>query len=246
MTEEGIQNEKAAGQKGRHLTSITDKSMLPRERALRYGLRTLGDAEIMAILLGTGTKGKNVLDLSNEILLEHKGHLSELMRLTPKDIARQFLGIGQSKALLLLAALELGKRAAQDLAEVQASRVPVRSSKTSYDLMRNKLQDLGHEEFWVMLLNTSLKRICDVKINEGASNMTIVEVKKVIKAMIDYDANAAIVFHNHPSGNIKPSVQDDELTKKIVGAAKVFDLKILDHIIIGSNGYYSYSDEGRL
>lgn len=230
----------------RHLTTITDKSMLPRERALKFGFATLSHAEIMAILLGTGTKGKNVLDLSNEILCWADGHLSELMHMTPHDIVRQFGGVGQSKALMLLAALELGKRAAQDLVEVEAARKAIRSSGDSYQLMRHKLLDLDHEEFWIMLLNNSLKRICDVKISEGTVAATIVEVKKIIKVMIDNGANTVVLFHNHPSGNLTPSAQDDSLTRKIVEAAKLFDFRVVDHIIIGSNGYYSYSDSGRL
>lgn len=230
----------------RHLISLNDPSMLPRERALKYGFSTLSDAEIMAILLGTGTRGKNVLDLSNEIILANKGHLSELMRLTPRQITERFLGIGQSKALSLLAALELGKRAAQDMAEVQASRITITKSSDSYELMRYKLQDLDHEQFWVLLLNNSLKKICDVKINEGATNFTIVEVKKIIKAMIDNGSNAVVLFHNHPSGNLKPSTQDDALTRKIIEAAKIFDFRVVDHIIITGTGYYSYADMGKL
>lgn len=230
----------------RHLFKTTDRSMLPRERALKHGVKTLSDAEIMAILLGTGMKGKNVLDLANEILLDNKGHLSELANLSAKDITDRYGGIGLSKSLGLLAALELGRRAAQDAAELQASRKAVTKSQDSYELMRHKLQNLDHEEFWILLLNNSLKRIRDVKINEGATNFTVVEVKKIIKAMIDNGANNVILFHNHPSGRLQPSAQDDSLTRKISEAAKIFDFRVLDHIIITPGGYFSYTDSGKM
>ena len=230
----------------RHLFNTTDKSMLPRERALKDGFSSLSDTEIMAIILGTGMKGKNVVDLSNEIIRYHKGHLSELARMSVKEITDRFGGIGQSKALGLLAALELGRRAAQDAAELQLTRKAIKSSEDSYELMRHKLQNLDHEEFWVLLLNQSLKRVGDIKINEGAINFTVVEVRKIIKAMIDGGANHAILFHNHPSGHLKPSVQDDNLTKKISEAAKIFDFRVVDHIIIAPGGYYSYADNGRM
>lgn len=230
----------------RRLHDMTDKASMPRERALKYGFASLSDAEIMAILLGTGTKGKNVLDLSNEILLAHKGHLSELMRLSAKNITERFSGIGLSKALTLLAALELGKRAARDAAELQASRTAIKTSKDNFELMRARLQHLDHEEFWILMLNNSLKRIDDIRINEGATNFTVVEIKKIIKAMIDNGANNVVLFHNHPSGQLAPSTQDDNLTRKIVEAAKLFDFRVLDHLIITDSGYYSYADNSRL
>lgn len=230
----------------RHLFEVSDKSSLPRERALKHGFGSLSDSEIMAILLGTGTKGKNVIDLSNEILHNHSGHLSELASLSVQDITERYTGIGRSKALTLLAALELGRRAAQDAAEVQASRKQIKSSQDSYELMRHKLQHLRHEEFWILLLNNSLKRINEVRINEGTLNHTLVDIKKIIKLMIDHGANNVILFHNHPSGQLKPSPQDDQLTEKIVQAAKVFDFRVLDHIIITQGGFYSYTDQGRM
>ena len=230
----------------RHLFTTNDKSSLPRERALKHGFASLSNAEIMAILLGTGTKGKNVLDLSHEILNSHDGHLSELSNMSASEITARYSGVGQSKALTLLAALELGRRAAQDAAELQSRRIAIKSSKDSYELMRNHLQHLDHEEFWVLLLNNSLKRIKEVKIAEGTVNVTLVEIKKIVKSMMDSGAINAILFHNHPSGGTTPSVQDDKLTRKIMEAASLFDFRILDHIIITSSTYFSYADNGRL
>lgn len=232
--------------KSRHLFQTKERSELPRERALKNGMTTLSDAEIMAILLGTGTQGKNVIDLANEILLSHQGHLSELMHTSVHQLTKQYAGIGQSKALTLLAALELGRRAAQDAARLQASRKVINSSSACYDLMRHRLQDLDHEELWVVLLNNSLKLITEVRISEGTVNFTIVEIKKIIKAMIDHGANSVALFHNHPSGEYKPSSQDDIITRKIIEAAKIFDFRVIDHLIISGTGYYSYSDAGKL
>ena len=241
-----MENEEPRIEPSRRLQDITERSSMPRERALKYGFSSLSDAEIMAILLGTGTKGKNVLDLSNEILVAHKGHLSELMRLSAKNITDRFSGVGLSKALTLLAALELGRRAARDAAELQSARIAIKSSQDTYELMRVKLQHLDHEEFWILMLNNSLKRIDDIRINEGATNFTVVEIKKIIKAMIDSGANNVVLFHNHPSGQLNPSAQDDSLTRKIVEAAKLFDFRVLDHLIITDTGYYSYADNSRL
>ena len=231
---------------GRHLFSLADKSTLPRERAIRHGINTLSDVEIMAILLGTGTKGKNVIDLANEIVRESGGHLSELMRMTVREFTRRYSGIGPGKALTLLAALELGRRAADDAAKVEMARKPMTDSVACYEAMRNNLQHLDHEEFWILMLNNSLKRIAEVRINEGATNFTVVEIKKIIKHMIDYGANHVVLYHNHPSGKLMPSAQDDSLTQKIKEAAKIFDFRVIDHIIISSSGYYSYADKGRL
>lgn len=231
---------------GRRLTSIADRSTLPRERAMKDGIRALSDVEIMAILLGTGTKGKNVIDLANEILHEASGHLSELMRMSVHQFTKTYAGVGPSKALTLIAALELGRRATHDAAQVEMARKAMTSSQVCYEAMRNKLQNLDHEEFWILLLNNSLKRIAEVRINEGAANFTVVEVKKIIKYMIDYGANHVVLYHNHPSGKLSPSPQDDSLTRKIYEAAKIFDFRVIDHIIISSSGYFSYSDEGRL
>lgn len=231
---------------GRHLFSLADKSTLPRERAIRHGINTLSDVEIMAILLGTGTKGKNVIDLANEIVRESGGHLSELMRMTVREFTRRYSGIGPGKALTLLAALELGRRAADDAAKVEMARKPMTDSVACYEAMRNNLQHLDHEEFWILMLNNSHKRIAEVRINEGATNFTVVEIKKIIKHMIDYGANHVVLYHNHPSGKLMPSAQDDSLTRKIKEAAKIFDFRVIDHIIISSSGYYSYADKGRL
>lgn len=242
--EEKEENDREQG--SRHLFRMTEKSSLPRERAVKYGFRSLSDAEIMAILLGTGIKGKNVMDLANEIILSQQGHLSELMRLSAIDITKRFSGIGPGKALTLLAALELGRRASLDAAELQRSRKAITKSQDSFDLMKHHLQHLDHEEFWILMLNNSLKCVAEHKVNEGATNFTVVEVKKIIKAMIDNGANNVILFHNHPSGTLRPSVQDDNLTGKIAEAAKIFDFKVIDHIIVTDSGYYSYADEGKL
>ncbi len=230
----------------RRLTEVTEKSLLPRERALRYGFGPLSDAELVAILLGTGIQGKNVMDLANEIITAHRGHLSELNGMTVNELTRRYAGIGPTKALLLLAAVELGRRAAQDAAEVAMSRRQYGTSAACYELMKNTLSNLDHEEFWVLLLNNNLRRIDHLRINEGATNFTVVETKKIIKLMMDRGANRVVLFHNHPSGLNKPSAQDDSLTNRICEAAGLFDFQVVDHVIVTPCGYYSYADNGRL
>lgn len=230
----------------RRLTDVTEKSLLPRERALKHGFAHLSNAELLAILLGTGIKGKNVMDLSNEILNFYKGHLSELNGMSVNELTCSFAGIGRTKALLLLAAVELGRRSAQDAAEVALSRQKFDTSEACYQLMQNTLQRLDHEEFWVLLLNNSLRYIDHFRINEGASNFTVVEVKKIIKAMMDRGANRVVLYHNHPSGQLNPSAHDDNITRKIADAANLFEFRVIDHVIVTPCGYYSYADNGRL
>ena len=243
MKEEQYSDKKETG---RRLFEIVDKSSLPRERARREGIRVLSDSEIMAILLRTGTQGKNVLDLAQEILRSTDGHLSRLFYMTPQEVMKKFSGIGEGKALSLLAALELGRRAAHDLAQVELSRKALKTSSDCYQLMRNRLQDLPHEEFWVLMLNNSLKPIKEICVNKGATNFTVVEIKNIVKPMIDAGANHAVLFHNHPSGSLNPSGQDDAITRKITEALRLFDFKVIDHIIITPSSYYSYADNGRL
>lgn len=243
MTANG-QPHKAA--KSRHLTSLTDADGLPRERAMKHGLRTLSNAEIVAILLGSGIAGKNVMDIANEICTGNDGHISLLSALTPKEMAKMFDGIGPSKALSLLAALELGRRAAEDAAQIQLAAKPITDSNTSYELMRHHFTGLTHEEFWVLALNNGLKRITDFRVNTGTATLTVVDVRKIILGLLENGATAGAVFHNHPSGSLKPSNHDDTLTKKIIEAARLFDIRIVDHLIITETGFYSYSDNGRL
>lgn len=216
----------------------------PREKAIKYGIKSLTDTELMAIIFSTGLKGKSVVELSRDIIKDNDNHLSKVARLSVKEMLSRYKGIGPAKAVTLLAALELGSRSASDAAAVDNPAVT--SSVTACKLMKHHFQHLDHEEFWVMMLSRSAKILKEVRIGQGGLTGTVVDVKMIMRAAIQENASAMILFHNHPSGNIRPSTQDDDLTRKIVEAAKFIDVRVNDHIIITDSNYYSYNDEGRL
>ncbi len=216
----------------------------PREKAIRHGIKTLTDTELMAIIFSTGLKGKSVIELSRDILSDNDNHLSKVAHLSVPEMLRRYKGIGPAKAITLLAALELGSRSAADAAKID--NPPVTSSEIAYKLMKHHFERLDHEEFWVLLLSQSGRAIREVKIGQGGVTATVVDVKLIMRAAIEHLASAMIVFHNHPSGSLNPSRQDDELTKKIAEAARYIDARLNDHIIISDAGYFSYNDQGRL
>lgn len=242
----GEENTDKAAQMSRNLHSTIHTSEMPRERALKYGLRSLTNAEIIAILLGSGIRGKNVLDIANELAMSNEGHLSMLMNMMPHDISRDFDGIGDSKALTLLAAMELGRRAADDAAQIQLNSKPLTSSQALYKVMQNRFLGLDHEEFWVLALNNRLCRIVDFCVGEGNATGTIVDVRKVVLRLLGCGACAVALFHNHPSGATRPSTQDEAITRKIADAAKLLDIRMIDHLIMTDSGYYSFFDQGKL
>lgn len=215
----------------------------PREKALRYGVKSLSTAELMAIIFSTGLRGKSVIQLSNEILSDAGGHLSKVARMSVAEMLRRYKGVGQAKALALLAGLELGLRAGADARTVEDP--VIRSSSDVYELMKPRLASLPHEEFWVMYLTQSSRVISQVNISRGGVAATAVDVKIILKNAIDSLASCIVLAHNHPSGTLSPSAQDDNLTRKIVEGAKIVDVRVLDHIIITDAGYYSYKDKGR-
>lgn len=216
----------------------------PREKAIKYGIKTLTDTELMAIIFGTGTSGKSVLQLSSEIIQDNDRHLSKVARLSVADFLRKYKGIGKAKAIALLAALELGSRASADAATL--CDPAIRTAADAVNIMRPHLDRLNHEEFWVIYMSQAGRVIREVNISRGGITMTAVDVKLILKYAIELYATTMIIFHNHPSGNLTPSTADDALTKKIVEAAKIMDIRVNDHIIIADNGYYSYHDSGRL
>lgn len=219
---------------------------LPRERALRDGIKSLKDVELIAILLGSGIKGKNVIELSTEILNEVEGHISKLAATPIEELHSRHNGLGQARTITLLAALELGQRASADAEEIAMRRIAIKDSKTTVQYMRRHFSGLDHEEFWVIMLNNSLKIIGEFRVSSGGLVATVVDSRIIIRRMLNANAKGAILFHNHPSGNLKPSPQDIELTNKIKNAANFFDMKIFDHIIISDAGFFSFCDEGLL
>lgn len=216
----------------------------PREKAMRHGLDSLSNAELMAIIFATGMQGKSVVELSDDILRDNRGHLSRVMRMSVKEMCRRYKGIGPAKALTLLAALKLGERTVADA--VRADEPAMTSPRVAYDYMAHRLVPLPHEEFWVLYLNQANRVISERRVGQGGVAGTYVDVRLVIKGALEELASAMIVFHNHPSGNLRPSAQDEALTKKIRDAAAVFDIRLNDHIIVAPGAFYSFHDEGKL
>ena len=213
----------------------------PREKYVTKGMNSLTDAELFAILLGSGYKEKSALDLSKEMLMSVSNNLDDFARLTMKDLMK-FKGIGEVKAISLQVAFEIARR--RILAEHTIDVI-----KSSYDVFRllgSKLQDLIVEEFHIILMNRKNKILSVYKISEGGTSGTVVDAKIIFKKAIDHLASSLILVHNHPSGNKLPSNADMEITKKIKSFGELIDITILDHIIIANDNYFSFADENVL
>ncbi len=214
----------------------------PREKLLNKGKISLSDAELIAILIGSGNRTESAVDLSKRILQSVNNNLSELGRLSVADLTK-FKGIGEAKAISIITALELGRRRR----ESEAMQKPViSSSKDVYELMQPVLGELGHEEFWVLYLSNSNKVISKQNISKGGITGTVVDSRIVFKHALEQLATSIVLCHNHPSGNLNPSDADIRLTKKIKEAGTVMDIKVLDHLIITEKEYYSFMDKGIL
>lgn len=226
----------------RRIADLADDDK-PREKAMRYGVDKLSVAELIAIVLGSGLPGKSVIDLSREILDTCHNDLEQLSRLSIAEMVRKFKGVGPAKAVTLSAAIALGQAC---VARRRFEMPQVCSSADAYDYVVSDMAHLSHEEFRILIL-TRANRIKNMAtISSGGTTSTVVDVKMVIKQAIDALADGLILVHNHPSGNLMPSPQDDKLTRRIVEAAGMCDIRVMDHIIVASSGYYSYADEGRL
>lgn len=221
------------------------KDERPREKAMHLGIKSLSNTELVAILFGTGIKGKSVLRLCEEILADNDNHISNVAKLSVADFVKRYKGIGEAKAISLLAALELGARSAEDF--VMKDNPTINSAEKAVQAMKRNFANLPHEEFWVMLLSQSGKIIRKVCVSRGGVAMTAVDVKIVLKSAIENLASAMILFHNHPSGALTPSVQDDNLTRRICEGGRAVDIRVNDHIIVNDGGhYYSYFEHGKL
>jgi DNA repair protein radc len=214
----------------------------PREKLVLKGKVALSDAELLAILLGSGSRNETAVDLAKRILKHTGDNLIELSKLSISDLMK-FKGIGQAKAITIIAALELGRRRRE--AEALDRKI-ISSSSDAYEILQKEVSDKPYEEFWVLLLNRSNKVLRKVCIGEGGMSGTVVDPKKIFKIAIENNAACIILCHNHPSGNLKPSDSDIKLTKKIKEAGNNLDISVLDHVIIGDEKYYSFADEGIL
>ncbi len=212
----------------------------PREKLLEKGLASLTNAELIAILIGSGSSEMNAVDLSKLILKKVNHNLSELSKLSIRDL-QKFKGIGQAKAISIVSALELGRRKGYSKGFVKEKFT---NSLDIYEYMMPKLLDLYHEEFWVVLLNRSNVVLKCLQISTGGLSGTVVDPKIIFKAAVSYSAASIVLVHNHPSGNITPSLEDIKLTKKLKEGGKLLEIQVIDHIIFGNEGYYSFSDQG--
>ncbi len=215
----------------------------PREKLLRRGISALSDAELLAILLRTGTRDETVVELARRILASVQNNLDELGKLTISTLHKNFKGIGETKAITLIAALELGRR--RKLARA-LERKQMLCSNDIFAHFQPILADLPHEEFWIMTLNRQNKIIDTHCVSKGGMSATIVDTKIIMRHALDQLASALVVCHNHPSGNAKPSNSDVDLTLKLRDACRVLDLQLTDHIIVAGNNYYSFADNGKL
>jgi len=214
----------------------------PREKLLSKGIPSLSDAELIAVLIGSGSRNETAVELSKRLLGSVSNNLNELGKLSIKDLMK-FKGIGEVKAISIVAALELGKR--RKMSEI-IEKKQINSSNDVYELFVSTLGDLPHEEFWILFLNRSNRIIHQMKLSQGGVSGTIIDIRIVLKHAIEKLASGIILCHNHPSGNIKPSQNDIEITKNLRDASRIFEMSVLDHLIVCDGKYFSFADEGML
>jgi DNA repair protein RadC len=214
----------------------------PREKLLYKGKAALSDAELVAILIGSGNRNENAVDLCKRILASVDNNLSALGKLSIKQLM-EFKGIGEAKAISIAAALELGRRRR---GEEALEKKKITSSKSVFELMQPLIGELQHEEFWIIYVNNSNKVIQKNQLSKGGITGTLVDVRLVLKNALEVGATGLILAHNHPSGTLKPSEADKQITNKLKIAAESLDIKVLDHLIITEKAYYSFADEGIL
>lgn len=212
----------------------------PREKLLLKGTSALSDAELIAILLGSGTAKLSAVDVAKKVLAHVDHNLDNLAKLSVKELMKA-KGIGEAKAISIVAAMELGRRRKEQSPE---EKPKLESSLAVFNMIKADLQDLTHEEFWVLLLNRSNRFIKKKRVSEGGVSGTVADPKIIFKLALDELASGIILAHNHPSKNLKPSDSDLNLTKKLKEAGKLLEIAVLDHIIVAGHQYFSFTDEG--
>ena len=212
----------------------------PREKILRHGFAALSNAELMAILIGSGNRTESAVELSRRILSDFNNNLDLLGRASI-DKLMTFNGMGEAKSISILAALELGKR--RQLAN-KSQLQKITNSSDVFDLMALQLSELPHEEFWIIFLDRANHIIDRSRISQGGISGTVIDVRLIMKQAIEKLATSIILVHNHPSGNLSPSKADKEITQKATDAARLLDINVLDHIIVAGNKFTSFADEG--
>lgn len=214
----------------------------PREKLLQKGKISLSDAELIAILIGSGSRNESAVDLCKKILATSDHSLNELGKLSIPQLMK-FKGIGLAKAVTIIAAMELGRRRRTEEA---LERKKITSSSSVFEIMQPVIGDLAHEEFHILYLNNSNKVINRTQLSKGGITGTLVDVRLALKMALEHGATSIILCHNHPSGNLNPSSADKQLTQKLKTAGESLDIKILDHLIVTEKSYFSFADEGLL
>ena len=212
----------------------------PREKMLVKGIRSLSEAELIAILIGSGSLDESAVELSRRVLSSVNNNLNELGKKTINDL-QKFKGIGPAKAITIAAAMELGRRRKESEPD---EKPKVITSSDGAAIFKPLLSDLPHEEFWILLLNRNNLVIDKLMVSQGGLAGTVIDVRIILKMALDKLATSIILCHNHPSGNLIPSEADKEITRKIKEAGKHMDIPVLDHLIIGNDAYFSFADEG--
>jgi len=223
-------------------TTIKDWSVedRPREKLLNSGVQSLSNAELIALLIGSGTRELNAVDLARSLLASVNNDLHELGKLSVDDLTGN-RGIGKARAITLLAATELGSRRSNSYG---TEKVLIRNSETAYNVLYPIIGELEHEEFWIIILNRAHRVIRTEKISQGGLTGTVIDTRMILKHALDKKATSLIISHNHPSGNKNPSEADINITRKIKEAAGIMDITVLDHIIVAGKSYFSFADEG--
>ena len=216
----------------------------PREKAANKGFRSLTTAELLAILIGSGSRGESVVDLCRRILNANDNKLYNLGRRNIQDLTESFHGIGEAKATTILAALEIARRYREEDEFVEQQQIT--NSQQVFDYMKYDLWDLEHEEFWIITLNRAKRITGKFRISYGGTANAGVDLKIILKTALQQLADCIIAVHNHPSGNSKPSYQDDCLTENIRKGCSAIGVPLIDHIIVSRTGHYSYLDNGKL
>ncbi|MCH5235159.1 MAG: DNA repair protein RadC [Muribaculaceae bacterium] len=219
-----------------------DEDQQPREKAEKYGVGVLSIPELWAIILRTGTPGYPITELCRDMMRDNNGSLHKLERRTKQELC-EMRGIGNMKAIQILSVIELIKRYFQEDIPIED---PIRSSNQIYERMRHKIGNLDHEEIWMLVLNRQNKVVKEIKLTSGTSSSSVFDLKQAIKLALLENAEGMILCHNHPSGTLKPSPQDDKLTAELKEGCKFMNIRFLDHVIVTANGYYSYNDSSRL
>ena len=214
----------------------------PREKLLSKGISALSNTELIAILIGSGTRNLSAVELAKSILLASENNLNNLGKKSVADLTK-LKGIGPAKAITIISALELGRR--QKLDQVK-DKTKITSSKDVFNIFQPVIGEISHEEFWVILLNRNNKILKKINISKGGLSSTVIDVRIILKHALDELASAIILCHNHPSGNTEPSQEDKKITSKIKTAAESMDISLLDHIIVTHTNYFSFADEGLL